>query len=90
MTAKRKWTRFNWAREYRKHCPHATDPFSRHVRLIATEELKRGPARKVLESSGYEPDHWSHSMQWTVKMLWDARAKLAKAQATIAKLREKP
>ena len=68
-----------WGRLYDRHCPHRTDATSRHVKCIA-EWLRdtNSPLRKLLDDAGYEPDHMASSMEFTVKMLWEAREKIEK------------
>ena len=63
-----------WNRLYARYFPHATDPCSRHVKVIA-ESLRRihSPLRRMLIDAGYEPDHMAESMEKTVQALWKAR-----------------
>ena len=74
-----------WRAMYRKHFPERTDPFSRHARIIGEEELrhKKSPARKALLAVGYDPDHWAHSIEWTVANLWEARAEIERLKAKV-------
>ncbi|MGR3495244.1 hypothetical protein [Citreimonas sp.] len=69
-----------WSRLYARHCPHRTDPTSRHVKVIA-EGLRdlRSPMREAL--AGYDPDHMASSLELTVKMLWEARAEIERLKA---------
>lgn len=68
-----------WDRLYNRHCPHRTDPVSRHVALIA-QSLRdvRSPMRRLLDGAGYEPDHMAESLEITVKCLWEAREDIEK------------
>lgn len=76
-----------WGRLYDRYFPDCTDPWSRHVKLIA-EGLRaiRSPTRRLLMDAGYEPDHWAHSMEVTIERLWETRQKLAEAEAEIERL----
>lgn len=69
-----------WGRLYGKHFPRDTDGCSRHVKIIANDILRapESPVRRLLIDAGYEPDHWAHSMEVTIKLLWEARAELWK------------
>jgi len=64
-----------WSKVYEKHCPHDTDPASRHVKMIA-EALrgKRSPLRAAVMA--YDPDHLASSLETTVLELWRARARI--------------
>lgn len=75
-----------WGRLYARFCPKHTDGCSRHVKVIS-EGLRdvRSPLRRLLIDAGYEPDHWAESMELTVTMLWETRAKLAKVERTAPK-----
>jgi hypothetical protein len=76
-------TPVRWSREYAKHFPLRTDGCSRHVKIIAHDCLRNinSPVRRLLIDAGYEPDHWAQSMELTVKMLWEARAEIARLKA---------
>ena len=68
-----------WGSLYGKYFPVHTDSRSRHVKVIS-QSLRdlRSPLRKHLVDLGYEPDHLASSMEETVKMLWDLRARVNK------------
>ncbi len=74
-----------WGRLYDKHFPHNTDGASRHVKCFA-EQLRdvRGPVRALI-AEHQEPDHIASSMEVTVRMLWEARARIAELEAALAK-----
>lgn len=64
----------NWSKLYRDHFPDFTDPYSRHVAMIAQAMRDpRSPLRAALVEAGYEPDHYALSMEVTVSGLWKAR-----------------
>jgi hypothetical protein len=71
-----------WGPLYDRHFPRDTDACSRHTKIVA-ESLRdvHSPVRRMLIDAGYEPDHWAASLELTVKMLWQERAK-AKANCT--------
>mgnify|MGYP003529315707 FL=1 len=71
----------NWSKLYGKHFPERTDPYSRHVKVIA-ETLRdtKSLPRKLLADAGYEPDHWASSLEKTVVMLWELREKAERAK----------
>lgn len=76
----------NWSKLYKKHFPKHTDATSRHVKVIC-EGLRKpsNPMRVALHNMGYEPDHMAESMENTVKMLWEARQRIAELEAELAK-----
>jgi len=75
-----------WARLYKRHFPHRTDPMSRHVKVISESMRRlRSPLRAALD--GYEPDHMAASLEATVKMLWDAREEIERLKAKQGRLR---
>ncbi len=75
----------SWGKLYDKHFPHNTDGASRHVKCFAEQMRRVRDPLRGLVSLYQPPDHIARSMELTVIALWEARARIAKLEAQLAK-----